>query len=408
MGTVMANPILSGAIDTLRNRQVQGDPYSAFSNTQRAIGDEKLKRLRSQGYDSSDPEATRLFREEEMKILGGYDPEQANKLQLSMNKGQTSTKWDRQKEAMGSPEAKAIMEEFNRVLAGITTKRKADPSFDAGGDIAKLSGLEQQYRQITGVNLRTMLSRQTLRNLNQTKQKLEKDDDDAYASYKTIIDQTIPEMNQSIKLARVSTDALNSALGLMQAKWDPEKEEFIGDASASDIQTAIKAFVRSIDNSVVMQGEIERVVGSNLLETVMAYPNKWQKREPYSKEQSEMIFKTMVKSASLKDDLLKRVIKGTQDEALAKVDTIEGWRITPEQAQKIREEIGAMGDARYDKLEILPQGQKPVGIFTDVVEDFNNNGSDSPPSNTGKPVRADYPSLAEYATALKKWKANGE
>jgi hypothetical protein len=93
---------------------------------------------------------------------------------------------------------------------------------------------------------------------------------------------------------------------------------------------------------------------------------------------------------------------------LARVDTIEGWRITPEQAQKIREEIGAMGDARYDKLEILPQGQKPVGIFTDVIEDLIGNGSDSPPSNTGKPVRADYPSLAEYATALKKWKANGE
>ncbi len=254
----------------------------------------------------------------------------------------------------------------------------------------------------------TRLTRQTLRLLAQSRQFLEKDDDDAYASYKTIIDQTIPEMNQSIKLARVSTDALNSALGLMEAKWDPEKQEFIGDASASDIQTAIKAFVRSIDNSVVMQGEIERVVGSNLFETVMSYPNKWSKREPYSKEQSEMIFKTMIKSASLKDDLLKRVIKGTQDEALSKIDTIEGWRITPEQAQKIRDEIGAMGEARYNKLEILPQGQEPVGKFTDVVEDFNNNGSDGPPSNTGKPVRADYPSLAEYATALKKWKANGE
>jgi hypothetical protein len=262
MGTVMANPILSGAIDTLRNRQVQGDPFKAFQQTRMDIGREELDRNRAKGMVGGEE----AFKQRELGILAGYDPEKAMELSglYDKAKGQTSTKWDRQKEAMGSPEAKAIMEEFNRVLAGITTKRKADPSFDAGGDIAKLSGLEQQYRQITGVNLRTMLSRQTLRNLNQTKQKLEKDDDDAYASYKTIIDQTIPEMNQSIKLARVSTDALNSALGLMEAKWDPEKEEFIGDASASDIQTAIKAFVRSIDNSVVMQGEIERVVGSNL------------------------------------------------------------------------------------------------------------------------------------------------
>jgi hypothetical protein len=66
----------------------------------------------------------------------------------------------------------------------------------------------------------------------------------------------------------------------------------------------------------------------------MAYPNKWQKREPYSKEQSEMIFKTMVKSASLKDDLLKRVIKGTQDEALSKSGYYRGMenysRASPE------------------------------------------------------------------------------
>ena len=400
--------ILSGAIDALRQRQIQGDPYSAFSNTQRAIGDEKLKRLRSQGYDSSDPEATRLFREEEMKILGGYDPEQANKLQLSMNKGQTNTKWDRQRALQQTPEVQALLVKYDEVLKRAQMERQKDPQAVISDETTELSALEQKYYNLTNMKMPTRLTRQTLRLLAQSRQFLEKDDDDAYASYKTIIDQTIPEMNQSIKLARVSTDALNSALGLMEAKWDPEKQEFIGDASASDIQTAIKAFVRSIDNSVVMQGEIERVVGSNLLETVMAYPNKWQKREPYSKEQSEMIFKTMIKSAKEKDDLLKRVIKGTQDEALSKIDTIEGWRITPEQAQKIRDEIGAMGDARYNKLEILPQGQEPVGKFTDVVEDFNNNGSDSPPSNTGKPVRADYPSLAEYATALKKWKANGE
>ena len=353
-----------------------------FRDTQRTIGEEKLKQLRMAGFDSSDPESVKRFREEEMKILGGFDPQSAMQMQNQMEKQAGLTKWDRQIQALQSPEVQQILADYDLVLGQVASKLSADPKAKIFKEISKLESLENQFMSKVGKKMPNLMSRQLLNKGQQERKFLEAQDDDAWRTYEGIMNKTIPELDRSIRLARVGYDSLGQALNLMESKWDSNTQTF-SNPEASDIQSAIKMFVRSLDGSVVMQGEVENIVGSNAVDSILKYPKKWLTRENYSKEQTEMIFKTMIKSAKQRDKMLNNLVDGTIREAKGRAKSAFGFgEISAEEKQIIDTELEGLGSIRAGKYQILDYDKEgnpiePVGIFKDISG--GTGKTDTPP-----------------------------
>ncbi len=114
--------ILSGAIDALRQRQIQGDPHKAFQQTRMDIGREELDRNRAQGMVGGEE----AFKQRELGILAGYDPEKAMEMSglYDKAKGQTSTKWDRQRALQQTPEVQALLVKYDEILKRAQMERQ--------------------------------------------------------------------------------------------------------------------------------------------------------------------------------------------------------------------------------------------------------------------------------------------
>jgi hypothetical protein len=361
--------ILGDTLSNLRDQRIQGDARGAYNDMRKFVGMDLMGRNRAEGYDRNNPNAKQAFKDRELALLASYDPEKAMRMSgdYATAKGVTSTRWDRQREAMKDPEAKRLIAEYNEVMTQITNARDNNNTARIAPLKRKLSKIEHDFFQKFNLKIPNKMARETFKEETQARALVEGDQDEAWQSYEGVMKQYIPEMDKSLKLVRVGTDALNSALGLMESKWDPETKTFLPNTNTASIQTAIKAFVRSIDNSVVMQGEIERVVGSDLVDTLLSIPNQWTQGHKYTKEQQEMIFDTMVQSAHLKDSLMKKVIDGTMSEANNKVNTAVGFdRISHSQGELIKKEILNTATSRSDKYKLI-DGVGPVGVFQDIL-----------------------------------------
>jgi hypothetical protein len=134
------------------------------------------------------------------------------------------------------------------------------------------------------------------------------------------------------------------------------------------IQSAIKMYIQSLDNSVVNAGEIKTAVGSSVGESLQGFINDKTGGLSYSASQLDNIFSAIMQIAETVDRSINEKIEGLSQETAPMLrSAVQLDRLTEQQAEQVGANIKEVLTTRLNKYKVLSGGAKPQGVFDDFT-----------------------------------------
>lgn len=217
-------------------------------------------------------------------------------------------------------QGEGIREQFDRVID------EASEVFSQGGNVSpyllQLGKLNSQYKSITGqelankddirrlVRTASQERRQSLKEEQFDWRKKEDIQEDTYASVQKVVDSVTQRVDKDIRAIATGSPELKRAIALMTR----------GVSNPAAINSAMKVYVKSLDNSAVMQGEIAAIAGASWLEKVKGWFNSILTGNKMSALEQQQLWQALQIMATAQRNAVDEIKSGAQDEALSRLN----------------------------------------------------------------------------------------
>lgn len=280
---------------------------------------------------------------------------------LSMAKSGSSV-FEKKARAAQTPEAKAIVDKYKSVAQAAVQKRIDNPKSNISTEINQLAGLEQDYFTTTGIQMPNKITNKMINNLAKEKSDVLKEQDDVYAAAEKITNRVMSETDKTLSNYRAGAKDITNAIRLMQG-GDPDSVNTNG----TQIASAIKMYVKSLDNSVVNAGEIGAVAGGDLIDKVISFANELSQGVRYSESQLQNFFSAMKSTAETADMLIDRQSEFLNAEAENSLSNLVTTGVIDEEMKaQLAANIQTLINNRMSKYKTGLGGEDITAEFSDI------------------------------------------
>lgn len=279
-----------------------------------------------------------------------------------MGRGKRMTDQDAKVKALTSPKAREIAGKIEMLKSEVVARRQKDPGADVTGLMDRITSLAAEFNTVTGFPYRERMLTKFMSDVNVQREYIEREADDRMKSMNKMSEVMFGEQNKKLATTRMTTDDLTKAMNLMQGT---SLEEFNENPTA--IQVAVKAFVKSIDNSVVNKGEIQDVVGESAIERLWGFGNKFVRGQKFSADTLNKLWESMVNVAKTVNTKLDEKKESLLDTARGEVEAaVLGGQIKPDAREAVLNNMNSRIEDRMSDLYFFKDGKIPEPKFRDI------------------------------------------
>jgi len=224
----------------------------------------RLPQLR-QAIDSGDQNA---IRQQYMQ----YDPSSVPSMMIKPTSSGRPSVFEQRLQAGQTPEVQAILEQYDVITKEAVDKITADPYANITPELQQASMLESKFKTLAGTPMANKLTVALVRQMANERKFAEQNEDDTFASVNEVIKESMKTVSDDARQLAAATPELRKAIDLMVAGI-PAKDQEGAELNPNAINSAIKVYVKSLDNSAVMQGEIAQIAGDSFLGRVKGWIN---------------------------------------------------------------------------------------------------------------------------------------
>lgn len=307
-----------------------------------------------------------------------------------------------------TPEAEQLRNLIKDKMAEAAQAQVDDPKVNLVPYLNQINNAIFDYNALTGLNVPTVTG-QTIKGLTQQRKFTEEEESEDYESVMKILDNTLnavsndikqfasgaPELKKAIMLLESSTvqtvDEMQQEYNTISRKINPESpvqatpeerkrlnelRKLIDagrpvpkDISPNAVNSAVKIYVKALDDSAVMQGEIAQIAGASLVQKALGWINGVFTGSSMSAKEINQLWDSLMAVAKAHNEALVNLGKGATAEAAqrSEIGSMLGRDINPDIQQKINNII----KSRLDKYAVNIPSIRPD--FTDV-EFFKQGG----------------------------------
>lgn len=321
---------------------------------------DRLKNTVSDQFASGAPDMNAM-----LSGLGRVDPVKAMSMQnANNNRGAKSSVFAMKQKAGQTPEAKAIMSEYASLSQQASDMRAENPKANIAPILNKMGLLESNYKALTGVPMANKITGKTINTMAKERMLTEKGEDDLYDTSEKITSRLLTETDKALSEYRTGASSMRKALDLMQG--DPETIN----QNPTQIASAIKMYVRALDNSVVNAGEIKSAVGGDAYDSIVGFANGLINGVSYSKDQLDNFYKSMVAVAETSDAILDSHLEGLGAELDSSFkNAVETGRVPQDRVGKLSTNIKDMLKNRTGKYRVMDNVSSATPLFDDILSE---------------------------------------
>ena len=272
----------------------------------------QFKKTVSDEYATGTPDRNRM-----LSGLGMVDPLAA------MNDGSTSGKmsvFDKRRQATNTPEAKALLDRYRQVATELADARAKDPKFNIVNGMNELGLIEAEYKATTGSPMATTITSKMITTMAQDRGILETDEDDNYKAITELTNQVASGIDKDLKVFSTGAPQLKTAISLLQSAVNSET----GDINPVAVNSAVKIYVKALDNSAVMQGEIAAIAGASLVEKIKGWVNGVFTGNKMSEGEIVNVWEALVTVAGAHNQAVKSVVSNAAREVNSRLKLTSG------------------------------------------------------------------------------------
>lgn len=328
---------------------------------------------------------------DKMKMLAGYaniDPVAA--MQTLTGKEGKKSVYQQKLEAGQNPEVVSIREQYEAIAKQAVQKRIDNEKSNIFPELQQMANLETQYKEVAGFPMANKISSQMIRNMAQERAIGEKDEDETYEAVMNTAKETVTSLDKSLiefgkglpELKRGIALLRNAGGPVVDKDGKPVRDEKglqkIEGANPAAINSAVKIYVKALDNSAVMQGEIGAITGPSLVEKVRGWVNGIFTGQKMTAKEIEDIYKNFMTLSKAHNDVVNKVRDEAYEElgSRLELDQLTG-RV--EDGERFNKAIRGIIDPKVRKYVIKVPTTMPtfsdVDFFTQSSGDGGGGGN---------------------------------
>jgi len=254
--------------------------------------------------------------------VAGVDPMKALEMYGKQGPGRKKSVFEMKRDSQSAEGPSQILEAYKEQARAAMAALEKNPKAKITPFLTEMGLLEAEYKAKSGVAMATKITGAMIRNAAKERGILETDEDDTYAAVQKVVDKSMESLREDIKAFNSGSPEIKKAIRLMQTSigTDAEGNKTI---NPSNVNAAIKIFVKALDDSAVMQGEIAQIAGDSWWGKFKGFINGAFSGVEMSEGQLNNLYDSLLTVAQANNAAIDTLDEGAMNEAKSRMNIAE-------------------------------------------------------------------------------------